>query len=95
MATNDSTPAKEATSTKEAAEPVIKKAIALALQTKGLTTDVLLKKVKEATGHGASRTKEYLSQMVGAGEVEKKHRKLPDIKKTTFSLTEKGKKRWL
>jgi len=81
--------------TKEPAEAVIKKAIAAALQPKDLAIDALLKKVKTTTGHGVSRIKKYLSEMVGAEEVEEKRRKPPVIKKTTYSLTEKGRKRWL
>lgn len=85
----------EAKSTKEAAEPVIKKSIARMLKEKELTNDILFEKVKKDTGHGMSKIKKYLSQMVGAKEVEEKPRKPPKLRKTTYALTRKGKEMWL
>jgi hypothetical protein len=80
---------------KEPAEAVIKKSIAKMLSEKELANDFLYKKVKIDTGHGISKIKKYLNEMVGAVEVEEKRRKPPDRKKTTYALTSKGRERWL
>jgi DNA-binding PadR family transcriptional regulator len=80
---------------KEPAEAVIKKSIAKMLKEKELANDVLYKKVKIDTGHGISKIKKYLNEMVGAGAVEEKRRKPPDRNKTTYALTNEGRERWL
>lgn len=80
---------------KEPAERVIKKSIAKMLKGGGLANDVLYEKVKKDTGHGISKIKKYLSEMVGAEEVEEKRRKPPVQNKTTYALTSKGREQWL
>lgn len=76
-------------------EKVIKKAIAKVLNDKGeLDFKPIRDYVKNETGHGASRSKSYLDEMVGAGEVAKKPRKLPKKSKTTYMLSDGG-RRWL
>ena len=79
----------------EAAEKVVKKSIAKVLNDKGeLDLRAIRDYVRDDTGHGASRIKTCLSEMVGAREVVKKPRKLPKKVKTTYVLTDKGRE-WM
>jgi hypothetical protein len=77
----------------EAAERVVKRAIAQVLNDKGeLEFAAIRDFVRDETGHGASRTKTCLSEMVGAGEVLKKPRRLPRKTRTSYVISDPGRK---
>ncbi|TSA43039.1 hypothetical protein D4R54_01645 [archaeon] len=78
-----------------AVEKVVKRAIAKTLNERGeLDSISICQSVKEETGHGSSRSKTNLSEMVGANEVKKNPRRLPKKMRTTYVLTDTG-RRWL
>ena len=78
----------------EPAERVIKRAIAKVLNEKGELDEKAIRDfVKNETGHGGSKTKTYVDEMVGAKEVAKRGRELPKKLKTTYILNDKGRER--
>lgn len=77
----------------EAKYIAIKRSIAkiLSKEKDGLGHEKLFDKVKEDTGHGRVAFDASLNQMVGAGEVARKKKKM----RRYYAISDKGRTKWL